>query len=342
MWAMRALVVLLLLASRAHAGPSEAIVLTSSEPTFQVALRETLAPAGISVILATDVTAPSISEIAGASRELADRLHASSTVWLVFSDAGATLVAYDRGVDRVLVRPLPSATVPLSTSQAEEASRMVRTMLRALRITPDSNLPPPHPAEAAIVRTQAARAERPVQVARLEAPPPAPAVLGVELGAGMRIRGPGDPAAATATLAVILRPQALGVAVTAHLAPNSDVAAAGVMGRISDDSVAITARYGLVVAPGVTVAGSAGVAVHRVRLRGVVMGGAPVDEDHVDPAARVGASAVYALGPFLGLGLVVSADCLLRRQKYDAGPEEVLSVPLVQLTAAVVFRARVW
>jgi len=73
MWAMRALVVLLLVASRAHAGPPETIVLTSSEPTFQAALRETLAPAGISVLIAADVMAPSISEIAGVSRELADR-----------------------------------------------------------------------------------------------------------------------------------------------------------------------------------------------------------------------------------------------------------------------------
>lgn len=334
---MRALVMLLLIAGRAHGAPTDAIVLASAEPTLQAALREMLAPAGIQVVFAPDVAAPALLEIAGASRELADRENASATVWLVFSADGATLVAYDRSVDRVLLRPLPAATLPLSTAQAEEASRMVRTMLRALRITPDSNLPPPHPVEAAIVRARAADAE--TAVIEIHAPRPR---IALEVGAGARVRGPGDATTPAATIALLVRPNQLGLAVTAQLTPGSDVSGSGVMARISDEALALTVRHVLPIASTVTFASSGGVALHRVRLRGTAGGGADVDQEHFDPAVRVGAAASYALSPILEVGVGLSADCLLRRQKYDAGPDEVVSVPLVQLTAGVMFRANLW
>jgi hypothetical protein len=40
------------------------------------------------------------------------------------------------------------------------------------------------------------------------------------------------------------------------------------------------------------------------------------------------------------VGLDVSADCLLVRQRYEAGNQEILAVPRVQIVAAAVIGIR--
>jgi hypothetical protein len=54
----------------------------------------------------------------------------------------------------------------------------------------------------------------------------------------------------------------------------------------------------------------------------------------------VGLSALRDLPHDLEVGLDVSADCLLVRQSYVAGNEEILAVPRVQIVAAAVIGLR--
>lgn len=327
---VRPIVLLILLAGHAAAEP---LVLASPDPAFRIALEAALSPAGLSVIVASDAVPPSINDIASSSRKLADREQATSTVWLLFGGDGATLVTYDRGVDRVLVRSVPYAS-PLSSAQAAEAARMVRTMLRALRVTPDTNLPPPPASEAAAVRAAAAIEPGPKPAIA------SPALLALDLDVGVRVRGAGATTVPSGAVTVIVRPDALGLAVTARVAPASDVRGTTFVGRVADDSLAVTARLPLRVAPRLTISGVAGFALHLVRLEGE-LGTDSIEERRFDPAARIGVAASLAMRPTLGLGVGVSADCLLRRQTYEAGAEQVLAVPLVQLSAAIVFTARI-
>jgi len=325
---VRALVFLVVaLATPAHAAPAstEPIVLASEDRAFEAALRDALAPAGMTLILVRDASPAAIGDFVGASRALADREHATSTVWLIAAREGATLVAYDRDVDRVLVRTLPYRP-PLDASQAAEAARTVRTMLRALRVTPDSDLAPPHAEDAAAVRARSGAIDR--------------TLLALDVDAGVRVNGPGAVAAPTGGLTVIWRPEALGVAASARFAPAADVATSAITGRISDESFAVAARYPRWVAPEIELAGSAAAAVHIVRLHGQVATGG-IDKLRLDPAARLGITATYALGRVLGVGIGMSSDVLLRRQQYTVGDDRVLTVPRVQVSAGVVFTARI-
>ena len=130
----------------AAAQPTQAVALASADPSFHDALAAALAPTGTSVIDA-DATPPALGDLTAGSRALADREHATGTVWLIAGPSGSTLVAYDRAVDRVLVRELPYTT-PLSATQAAEAARMTRTMLRTLHAMPESEQAPPKPPPA--------------------------------------------------------------------------------------------------------------------------------------------------------------------------------------------------
>src|SRR5512140_2559477 len=157
-------------AATVRAQPTESIVLASPEAVFQSALDDALAPAGIAVIAAGNVPPPSLAALSAASRELADRAHATATVWLIEGAGEATLVTYDRERDRLLVRQLPYA-LPLSATQAAEAARTARTMLRALRVTPDVDQPPPLVEDAPAIRETVVVPVRPALAAS--------AVLGV-------------------------------------------------------------------------------------------------------------------------------------------------------------------
>ncbi len=316
-------IVVVLAATRAAATPvSESIVLAGSDPVFQAALDDAVAPAGLGVIRAREVTAPSLGALTTASRELADRLHATATVWLIASPSGATLVTYDRERDRLLIREL-AFELPLSAPQAAEAARIARTMLRALRTSPDVDQPPPRAEDAPAIRAQVS----------------APSLLAVSALVGGRFGAPDDDLAGA--LAVVWRPDALGFAVGAELAPSADVTTSAFTGTVVDVSAAAVARLPLILLPDLRVTPVAGLAVHTVRLRGALSTEQAIHDTQIDPAARVGAAATYRVGRDLDVGIGVTVDVLLDRQHYLAGTVQVLMIPRVQALIGVIATFRV-
>lgn len=317
-------IALVLAAGRAWAQPAtETIVLAGADPIFQAALDEAVAPAGLGVIRAGDVTAPSIGALATASRELADRLHATATVWMIASPNGITLVTYDRERDRLLIRELAFA-LPLSAPHAAEAARIARTMLRALRTSPDVDQPPPRAEDAPAIRAEVvAHDERRLAVGAL---------------VGGRFGAPDDDLAGQ--LAVIWRPDELGFAITGELAPSADVSTPAFTGTVIDIAAAAVARLPILVVPGVRVVPSAGLAIHTLRLRGALATEQPIHDRRFDVAARAGVVATYRLGRDLDVGLGVTFDLLLSRQNYQAGSMQVLVIPRFQalIGALVSFR----
>ena len=302
----------------------ESIALAAADPAFGAALDDALAPAGMAVIPAGEIPAPSIASLSTASRELADRLHSTATVWLIAAPTGATLVTYDRERDRLLVRELPY-TLPLSAPQAAEAARTARTMLRALRVTPDIDQPPPLAIDAPAIREIVAVRES----TRLSEG----AVLGMRIGAPATDVG--------GALQLVWRPDRLGLAISGELGPTDDIMLPTFTGDAVDGAVAVMARMPFQITPKVRIAPMLGVAVHVIRLHGALDVGTPVRITRFDPAARAGLAATYELGPNLDAGVAISLDCLLDRQKYETGSEAVLDVPRVQGMIGAIVTLRV-
>lgn len=327
---------LLLLAAVARAAPPETVVVVTDDPGFARAADEVFRAAGVAVRVG-DLAGPAIADVTGASRQLADGEHAAAAVMLVFGGDGATLIAYDRGVDRALMRVLP-VRAPLGPRESAEAAHMARTMLRALRVTPELDLPLPHPQEALAIRAQTAAAQLAAPAAVSDGPDPG--VLAVALGGGLRAGAPGAAAGASGTAQLIWRPDALGLAVTASLARAAAVEATAFTGTASDAAGALTARLAIRPAPRWWLAGEAGLALHRVHLTGA-LSGTPVDVARLDPAIRVGAAAMFAVSRRLSAGLAVWADGLLVRQDYSVANQRILAVPVAQLTLDVTILARV-
>jgi hypothetical protein len=300
----------------AAARSGEPIVLVSADAAFASALDDALVPAGMEVLAIGIVTAPPSAELAARSRELADHEQATATVWLLPGPAGATLVAYDRRVDRLLLRDLPYP-LPLSPTQAAQAARMVRTMLRALRVASEEDLPPPPPLTPA-------------------APEP---MFAASVGAGVWFAAPGTDNALAATAMIAWRPHGLGVAITGLVAPSAAVMSLTFSGHVRDVVVAAEARKALRFAPDIYLTPAAGMALHVLGLSGS-FGGAELDSRRFDPALRLGATASYALPRGVDVGLDVSADCLLRRQRYEAASEEILVVPRFQVVTGIVVGLR--
>lgn|GEM_PF-4448899 len=315
----------ILATARVMAQPvSESIALAGSDPVFQAALDEAVAPAGLGVIRAQDVTAPSLGALSTASRELADRLHATATVWLIASPNGITLVTYDRERDRLLVRELPFA-LPLSPPHAAEAARIARTMLRALRTTVDVDQPPPRVEDAPAIRAAVAAPEQ--------------RRLGVSALVGSRFGAPdGD---LVAQLSVIWRPDRIGFAVSGELAPSADVTTSAFMGTVLDIALAAVARAPVLVVPGLRVTPVLGLAAHTLRLRGSLSTAQPIHDTRMDLAVRLGVVVSYRVGRDLDVGFGATVDLLLDRQRYEAGSVQVLIVPRLQALAGLMGTFRV-
>ncbi len=317
--------VIVLAAARVLAQPvSEAIVLAGSDPVFQAALDEALAPAGLGVVGAGEVTAPSLGALATASRELADRLHATATVWLIASPDGITLVTYDRERDRLLVRELPFA-LPLSPPHAAEAARIARTMLRALRTTVDVDQAPPRVEDAPAIRAAVAAPDQ--------------RRLGLSALVGGRFGAPDDDL--VAQLCVLWRPDQIGFAISGELAPSADVTTSAFMGTVLDIAVAGVARAPMVIAPGVRVTPVLGLAVHTLRLRGSLATAQPIHDTRLDLAARLGVVVTYRVGRDLDLGFGATVDVLFDRAHYAAGDVQVLNIPRVQALVGFIGSFRV-
>lgn len=305
---------LLISAAVADARPGEPLVLVAIDTAFTSALDDALLPAGMDIVPVTAASPASPGDLPVRSRELADAQHAAGTVWLLPSSAGSTLVAYDRHVDRLLIRELPYRA-PLSAMQAVEAARMVRTMLRALRVAQDTDTTPPQ--------------DTPVAPAGTPEP-----WLAASLGIGTWIEAPGASANLAGSLAIAWRPHGLGAALGTQLAPSADLMTPTFTGSVRDVVIAGEGRYAIAVAPAVRITPAAGAALHVIALRGG-FGGSELRSRRYDPAVRLGATATYALPRGVDLGVAVSADCLLRRQEYAAGSEEILVVPRLQIMTGV-------
>jgi len=330
---VRVVVVLAVWLSLARANASETIVAASTDAGFTVALEAALASAGMSVVVVHDPPQLEVSDLTGGARRLADRERATATIALVFGDDGATLLAYDLDVDRVLVRSLPYHA-PLTEAQAAELARTARAMLHALRVTPDIDAPPPHATDAAAIREHAA----------LPAPTPPPSlpdasVLALELVGGARLGTANSTAAEHGAIALVWRPDAPGLAVAGSFVPSRSVETMAFSGSVSDLTLAITGRVPLRIASRWTIVGEGGVALHRIRIAGVVIGAGSVESLRYDPALRAGGSAVFQLRRDIGVGVGLSVDGLLRRQDYSLDGAPLLALPVVQLTVGVALTA---
>lgn len=308
----------------ATAEPHESIALASNDASFRTALTDAMAASAATVVPTDDAEPPSLADLTAGSRALADRVHATATVWLIAGPTGSTLVAYDRDVDRVLVRELPYA-LPLNRAQAAEAARVTRTMLRALRAMPESErpkviAPPPPPPEL------------PPPAITEPAPPIAAATIGFDL----HVLAPGSDAVPAATVAATWRPDRIGATLSASFAPSTELVADAFMGDVRDTTIAACARMPLRVAPKLAVTVQAGAAVHFIHLQGVLVDGENVDTLSVDPAFRLGADASYAYDRTFSFGFALSADTLLARQIFEAGSDRVLAVSRLQLVAGLI------
>jgi hypothetical protein len=208
--------------------------------------------------------------------------------------------------------------LPLSPAQAAEAARMVRTMLRALRIATEGDTPPPPP----------------------DVPTgPPPPMFAASVGAGVWLAPPGATSTVAASFAVAWRPHGIGAAVTGVLAPAVDVMGVSFDGTVRDVVIGAEARRALAFAPRVHVTPAAGVSMHFVHLAGS-FGPGTLESRRYNPAIRLGVSATYGLPRGLEVGLAVSADCLLQRQRYEVASEEILVIPRLQIVTGVLVGLR--
>jgi hypothetical protein len=288
---------------------AEPVVLVSStDPAFGVALRDTLAARAR--VVAIGERAATLDALASRSRAIVAREHADTIVWLIPDPVAVTLVAYDRARDQLVVRTLAHGA-PLDAMGAAEAARATRTMLRALE-----SAPAPIAAVAAVAPPPPRR--------RSPIPDPhvsAAASFGVRAGGELELGG-----------AAVWRPDRLGLAVMANVS-RFELATPMLSGRMTDDAVAVVARLPVRLAPRLRLAAHAGLAVHVTGLEGTFESGATVSETRLDPAMRVGLGTSYALSSRFELGFGLGSDTMLQRARYvvRAG-DEVALVPRVQLS----------
>lgn len=320
--------------STARAEPQEpesarTIVVATSDRTLVSALADAFAPLGMTIVEVADAPPAAIGELAAFSRTIATREHASAMVWLLVDREGATLVAYDRAIDRVLVRPLPHAP-PLSPESAAETARAARTMLRALKLADEPERQPEPQPQIIVV-------ERPPDVPPV--PRPWPNVSAVA-GFGGRYGRLGEDGVIEGQLAAVVRPDALGVIAMVSLSPRATLSNPAFMGSVSDNSLAIAARMPFQIAPRIWVAGFTGPAVHVVQIKGT-LGAESVSVLRFNPAVRAGATGTYAISDRFDVGLGISMDSLLRRQRYEVPGGQVLVMPRLQVSVGFMFAVRV-
>jgi hypothetical protein len=203
-------------------------------------------------------------------------------------------------------------------------------MLRALRVTPDSNLPPPHPEEARAIRAAAVTSN----------PQASEAHVAIAVGLGVRVNAPAATVAPSASGTVIWRPDALGVAIAGEYEPSASLTTSTFLGSISDESLSVLARLPFAV-DRFRLSVMAGPALHITSLRGQVVDGDMPAVTHYDPSARAVALGAYAIDPSVDVGLGVAADYILDRQRYSFDTSEVLVIPRFELAGELVLTVRV-
>lgn len=317
---MRILVVVMLLACAATAAatPDEphAIVFVGNDPELVDALGTVMEGHTIDAI--GERPTPALAELGPESRRLAEEHHAIATVWLTPTTNGATLITYERSADSFVVREVPYK-LPLETTRAFETARMVRVMLRAIAERSDAQ-PTPVPV-----------------IPNVPGAEPGPSVA-ASIGGGAWFATPHASAAPMTAIAFAWRPYGFGVAATAMLATTSDFANDAITGDVHVWRVTAEARYALRVAPRVRITPGLGLSLHSVEVE---LGGSEMLTSHrYNPALVLGTSVGIALPHRVEVGLALSADCLLRRQRYAVGNEEVLAVQRIQATAGILVGIR--
>ena len=209
---------------------------------------------------------------------------------------------------------------------------MASTMLRALRVTPDLDVPPPSADEAPAIRAAAA-AEAPARLRQ---------TFAVAVGLGAREHATAATAAFSADGAIVWRPDALGIAVAASYSPSVDVASSKFTGAASDDALAALARLPIPLGDGGARAiAQAGMALHAITLRGTPSVGGSADVTRYDPAVRAGCFVGYALDPSVDVGVAATLDYLVDRQRFEVQAAEFLTTPRVELSTTLVLTLRV-
>lgn len=318
---MRVLVVALLLACGvARADTGEYIVFVGTDAELVTALELVMQGTNAGVKPIGERPTPSLAELGPESRRLADEHRAAATVWLSPTAAGATLVTYERTADRFVVREVPYR-LPLDTTQAFETARMVRVMLRAVRDRND---------EDAVTRRLRAR---PITG------PPAPQ-LAASVGGGAWFGSPESTATPIASITLAWRPYGIGAAITAMIAPATELEQPMFAGDVSVWRVAAEARLAVELAPRVRLTPALGLSLHHVALAGQLGATETVSSRRFNPAAQIGSILGIALPHRVELQLAISGDYLLRRQRYTIGTQEFLSVPSIQAMMAILVGIR--
>ncbi len=308
---------------------AETVILASTDHELRGALTAALAPAGIDVVVTSDGSSPAAADVVASSRRVAAEQGAEAVVLVLPAEEGATIFVYDRDTDRLLVRPLASS-LPLGAGPAAAAAMMVRTMLRALRVTPDVNAAPPRADQAPSLRARAAGDSTLASEVR-----PSPRIV-VQVGpAGWLGDAPVTGGWRLAAAAVFYG-RRIGVGVGVAGGPPSEIDSTMFAGDFGDTAAWISLVVPFRLTPRLRVEGAAGGALHITTLRGALQpDAAPVDELHVDPALRFEALAAYRLSSMIAVAVSVSAESFLVRERFLDGPEQVASSPAVQVGLAV-------
>ena len=325
---MRGLVVALLVACSLTSARAESddsihfhIVVVGNDPELIEALEWVMEGQNTGITAIGDRPTPSLADLGPESRRLADENRAIATVWISPTAAGATLVTYERTADRFVVREVPYK-LPLDATQAAETARMVRVMLRAVRDRND---------EEAVTRR--VHVPRPLQLAREPQ-------LAASLGVGAWFATPDATAVAMTSLHVAWRPYGFGAGVSAMVATATDLDRGAFRGDVRVWRIAAQIHKALHVAPAVRVTPGAGLALHAVWLDGQLGGGDMLSSRRYNPAVQIGTVVGIALAYRVELGLAVSADCLLRRQRYELGTEQLIDVPRIQAMMGILVGIR--
>jgi len=310
--------VILAFAVTARAESTHTIVFVGNDPELVDALETVMEPTSTGVKSIGDRLTPSLAELGPESRRLADEHHATATVWLTPTTNGATLITYERSADSFIVREVPFK-LPLETTQAFETARMVRVMLRAIAERNDVQ-PTPVPV-------------KPIVVTEPRGP-----IATASIGGGAWFATPHASAAPMTTLALAWRPYELGVAATAMLATTSDVSNGTYTGDVHVWRATVEGRYAIRVAPIVHVTPGLGLSLHSVDV--ALDGTDMVTLHRYNPGVVLSTTIGISLPHRVEAALALSADCLLRRQRYAAGNDEVLAVPRVQAMVAILIGIR--
>ena len=314
---------------RGHAQPTpRTVVLASNDAELAAALRSTLAPWDLVVIVVEDEElGGTMPAAADRGRELAERNGSIAAAWISVLADGAAVWVYDRASEEVNARRLASFP-PYDEVTAAAVALSIKTLLLHTAAAPE----PAESLESAESGPEAA--------ASAELPPPVPAVARLELSGGLRALGtvPLD-AEPRLGLGLTFRPSAVPLVVGLRARSSLSgirVEGTGYFGQwLTFDIHAVLATAFGVGGPvdvGFGVELGASVALLEGSLTGERTG--LLD---ADPTGRAFAEIGALLLPFLHLALRVALFLTPRSRSFVVGPSPVFSVGHAALDVDLVF-----